>query len=332
MATFFERYQAGEYEQVWVDLVALGPQVYQEPYFSDAKAVANETMRRVRHNIELIVQRLKDLQFDFVRPDAMISPPDPELIGNLDAFEQEIGPIPMSIRAWCEIVGSVDLMGTYPGLSYYHSMAEIDSVLGKALSQGKLDKLDLQTLVGTMVISGGSPALDDARMTKMQDSLNAMISNLQKGMAASPLFGGANFEKITRDVQKRGEKKPRYSIAGEDQVMSDPLSFDMGEINIDYYNEWRESQKEGEVDLEDPFSVSIAPDFEHKSNISGAGGYDVALPNPAADCELLYESHHTTFVNYLRLSFRWGGFLGLESAKNRSDDVLAQLTDGLLPI
>ena len=146
------------------------------------------------------------------------------------------------------------------------------------------------------------------------------------------MFGGANFEKITKDIQKRGEKKPRYTIVGEDHVMSDPLNFDMGEINVDFYNEWRESQEDDSDDFDVPFSVSIAPDFEHKSNISGAGGYDVALPNPAADCKLLYESHRTTFVNYLRLSFRWGGFLGLEEAKNRSDELVAQLIEGLLPI
>jgi len=55
MATYLERYLNGEYEQVWSELIALGEQVRQEPIYSDAYAVAEEAMRRVRVNIELLV-------------------------------------------------------------------------------------------------------------------------------------------------------------------------------------------------------------------------------------------------------------------------------------
>ena len=39
------------------------------------------------------------------------------------------------------------------------------------------------------------------------------------------------------------------------------------------------------------------------------------LPDLAADTHLLFEWHHTTFVTYLRLCCRWGGFPGLERAR-----------------
>jgi hypothetical protein len=55
MASYLARYLDGEHEQVWAELVALGAAVRDEPLYSDAWAIACETMRRVRHNIELLV-------------------------------------------------------------------------------------------------------------------------------------------------------------------------------------------------------------------------------------------------------------------------------------
>ena len=58
MASFFERYQSGERQQVWRDLVALGADVRRPEYLGDAQAVARETMLRARHNIETLIPRL----------------------------------------------------------------------------------------------------------------------------------------------------------------------------------------------------------------------------------------------------------------------------------
>jgi hypothetical protein len=55
MASYLERYLNGEREQVWAELMTLGAAVREVPLYSDAWAVASETMRRVRHTIELLV-------------------------------------------------------------------------------------------------------------------------------------------------------------------------------------------------------------------------------------------------------------------------------------
>lgn len=65
MSSFIDRYEQGECEQVWAELQALGEHVREEPYYSDALAVAHETMRRVRHNLELLVPRLTELGYCF---------------------------------------------------------------------------------------------------------------------------------------------------------------------------------------------------------------------------------------------------------------------------
>src|SRR5690349_21486762 len=67
MASYLERYLQGEYIQVWHELVALDDQVRKEPIYSDAWAVAGETMRRVRQNIERMIPRLRTLGYVFVQ-------------------------------------------------------------------------------------------------------------------------------------------------------------------------------------------------------------------------------------------------------------------------
>jgi hypothetical protein len=65
MGLYLERYINGEYEQVWEELLALGAAVREESVYADAAAVARETMRRVRKNIEILIQRLIQVGFIF---------------------------------------------------------------------------------------------------------------------------------------------------------------------------------------------------------------------------------------------------------------------------
>ncbi len=63
--SYLERYTNGEYELVWDELQALESAVRQEPVYSDALAVARETMRRARSVIEELIQRLLGIGFVF---------------------------------------------------------------------------------------------------------------------------------------------------------------------------------------------------------------------------------------------------------------------------
>lgn len=65
MGAYLERYLRGECEAVWDELVALGAGVREEPLHSDALAVARETMRRARANIETLIPRLRELGYEF---------------------------------------------------------------------------------------------------------------------------------------------------------------------------------------------------------------------------------------------------------------------------
>jgi hypothetical protein len=124
MSTYLERYLASEREAVWAELMALGHGVREEPLFSDAQAVARETMRRARANVETLAARLAALGYRFAsealgpnHPPHV--PPSPESLAGLRALEAEFGTLPMAIETWYEIVGAVDFIGVYPGLSAY---------------------------------------------------------------------------------------------------------------------------------------------------------------------------------------------------------------------
>jgi len=64
--SFLDRYQTGECEAVWEDLVSLGPGVRHELYVADARAVARETMRRARRNVEMLIGKLEQLNYGFL--------------------------------------------------------------------------------------------------------------------------------------------------------------------------------------------------------------------------------------------------------------------------
>jgi hypothetical protein len=66
MPTLLDRYLAGDCVPVWNQLVRLGEDVRQKHYYADAAAVAAETMRRARHNVELLIGRLDEMGYRFL--------------------------------------------------------------------------------------------------------------------------------------------------------------------------------------------------------------------------------------------------------------------------
>jgi hypothetical protein len=119
---YLERYRSGEYERVWGELQSLGSAVRQEPYYSLAREVATETMRRVRHDCDLIISRLRALGYVFgIYPDGPTYytqgarvPPSEATRADLAELEERVGPLPLSLVAFWQEVGSVDLVGMHP--------------------------------------------------------------------------------------------------------------------------------------------------------------------------------------------------------------------------
>ena len=73
--------------------------------------------------------------------------------------------------------------------------------------------------------------------------------------------------------------------------------------------------RERYLDAFGTFRVPIAPDCYHKADVSGGMWYNISLPDSTEDPRLLDEWHETTFLNYLEIAIRWGGFPGIERWK-----------------
>jgi hypothetical protein len=110
-----DRYLAGEHEAVWRDLLALGAAVREDPHAADALAVAYETMSRVEANVRTVTERLN--RFGFTKSDGSLhAPPDRSVDSQIRQLEKATGTLPISLRAFYEIVGSVDWAGKHASL------------------------------------------------------------------------------------------------------------------------------------------------------------------------------------------------------------------------
>lgn len=123
---FLERYMNGEHEQVWQELQKLGASIRNEPIYSQANAVAIETMRRVRRNCERIISRLQTLGYVFgTFPDGTrrqykvkpLTPPSSNMKADYEELESIAGTLPLSLTAFWNEVGAIDLIGMHPSWS-----------------------------------------------------------------------------------------------------------------------------------------------------------------------------------------------------------------------
>jgi hypothetical protein len=124
MTSFRDRYLRGECEQVWNELMALGANVREEPLYSDALAVARETMQRTRRNIEMLIPRLESFGYTFgygwtspqeadwvKREPPRLGQPADDVQEQIARLEPAGAVLPLSLRAFYEIVGAVNFVG-----------------------------------------------------------------------------------------------------------------------------------------------------------------------------------------------------------------------------
>jgi hypothetical protein len=105
---FFERYQAGEYVQVWQELIELGGTVLDEPLRADALLVCDEITRRANHNLRTLHIRLQDFGYEFAEPNAAVVDASPDAAAAIDEVERELGSLPLIARVWYQTLASVD--------------------------------------------------------------------------------------------------------------------------------------------------------------------------------------------------------------------------------
>jgi hypothetical protein len=112
--SYLSRYQDGEHEQVWEELVALGSEVRSKRWFDEAQAVARETMRRISRNADVIVDRLVDQGYLFEMQEYSRQSTTNRARELIQDVEERVGPVPLSLSVCLMTVGTVDLRGEHP--------------------------------------------------------------------------------------------------------------------------------------------------------------------------------------------------------------------------
>lgn len=122
--SFLERYKSGQHKEVWGELVALEEKVFEPAHHGVAVAVAEETMQRVRQNLETIADRLTVMGFDFTKYPhgesleySVVGPletPSEETEEQIETLKLIVGSLPISLEAFWRVVGIVDFVGYLP--------------------------------------------------------------------------------------------------------------------------------------------------------------------------------------------------------------------------
>ena len=331
MTTFLERYQAGDHVAVWDELMALGDGVRHEPHYADAVAVATETMRRARHNVELLIRRLDARGYRFL--DTVSSAED--RLSRLDVMGQ------MSAQ-----FESMAKQG--PSRHNVHSMKMLESILAmKAKVAPLLEKAAANA--AKSAAAKRKPPLEDPNVFSPPDAetppLLAKLEEAARGplplslrawyeqvggvslMGSDPVLNAADFSNrnVLQQFQSLMAQRAPVPPTGE-ECAPDPLVIYPLEALMEDLPDGDEDGEGGEHKLQ----LVISPDDLHKANISG-DAYYLTLPDARADFQF-DDWHKTTFVNYLRITFQWGGFPGWERSKSPPRKELAELSEGLLPL
>ena len=325
------RYLAGEHAAVWAEMMALGPRVREASHIDDARAVARETMRRARHNVELIIQRLDQIGYQFWNGQQGKPGPQPlRMMMGGQAIEYP------SLEAMVERVMKRDLSQIPAGMGR-HAEAARDRL-------AKLSKLALPLLKQQRE----RQAEERQRKAEITDHLKdavvfsppdqeviAAMRKLEKKGLVLPLSLRAWLEEVG-DVNLAGAH-PALCFWEDETfpgIYADPLM-----VGLDHFmfesEGWLEAEEAG--DDSGGMEPVLGWDAKAKARLAVEDeqldyGYTMALPDAGADAALDGEPHKTSFVGYLRIAFRWGGFPGWERHDKRPEKELNFLTDGLLPI
>lgn len=124
---WLKRYEQGQREAVWDELCALGYDVRSPTVLAEAREVARAAMRIVRSNIEVLVPRWESAGYEFgydfmgdwaadeiAEAPPLLGSPTAEDVAVLDEFEAKIGCLPVTLRAFYEVVGAINLVGQPP--------------------------------------------------------------------------------------------------------------------------------------------------------------------------------------------------------------------------
>jgi len=312
MPTFLDRYLAGQCAAVWRDLAALGEDVRHKRYQADAAAVAAETMRRARQNVETLIGRLDAMSYRFMnmeQHDACTKEAMKRHFGFIEELSQKMDPADkrrfdrlriMRLPEYRELLAERAERSRQAAIQY------LDAALGRATTPLK----DPEVFVPP-----------NKQTTKDLNRLETMAGG------PLPMSLRAWYEQVGgvsllgwHSALSPNPDEPHAGVC-PDPLMIDPLK--------QVCQQFQEEEFEGSAAY-----VSLAPDDVTKAGSGGCGPYGMRVPNACADgvFSVVGFRKGPTFVNYLRNAFKWGGFPGWEGKRGCPQKIISQLAEGLFPV
>ena len=297
----------------------LGSAVCGASYRDEAVAVGAETMKRARHNVELIITKLEKIGYRFTqeadapeRIDFAIAPESDALKAIREKYSRP-GFVPRNEHEKA-MVAKMRTMDAARNLMTKHSdfLAKVvNAVKGREKEkQGQENRLPAIKNPSVFLPASPNAARDLDRVEKkVKGPLPISLRSWYEHVGGVNLMG------------YHDALNPKGNPESPDPLVIDPL--------IEAAEAWFGEELEFDSD---EIELPLAPDDVSKAFESGGDPYAVKLPQPAADCLFLNERHNTTFVEYLRIAFQWGGFPGWERAATRPEKELEFLREGLQPI
>ena len=311
---FLERYQRGERREVWSELVALGSDVRGSTCLKNASAVAAETMKRARQNVEAIIRKLTQLGYQFAGAAANIRR-QMEMEARDRAARLE------SLQRRIEQLKSPDFKPGLPLSSRLEYLRQFE-VAWSSLSTLRQEKQERDAAaLDSLAKQAGTPPIDDPAVFQAPTKgVARALNRFERDRGGPmPLSLRAWFEQVG-SVNLMGIHEalnPEFGATGPDPLVVYPCPFSNFDACAEAFG---------------PDVLVISPDDIHKANNSGGDPYCMQVVDPVADARLLNQWRQTTFVDYLRTAFSWGGFPGWERSSNRPEKELSFLREGLLEI
>lgn len=326
MSSFYDRYQRGERIQVWSDLIALGEAVRQEPVYSDAVAVACETMTRSRQNVETLIARLDGIGYEFLTRHRALQ----GLAAHLEGMQAFAARQLEAIRT-NQFPGYESLEALQPGFIENQFLPAAEQIANSPRMQQVIKHLRAG-------VSAESPAnsLEDTSIYQRAGKRDAEFENVERTLGGPLPISLRAWSEAVSHVSFMGS----HPILNPSAVMGSTvrMPYKEQEPNIDesvvpdplvLHDVVAAVRALDDPDLWDGDIFLIAPVGIGKVGIGGP--YGIRVPDRSAD-PAFGDRKKGFFVEYLRRVFAWAGFPGWELHPNPPMDLIRELTHGLQPI
>lgn len=171
--------------------------------------------------------------------------------------------------------------------------------------------LALPILVQKLRRNGYRFADADAVLPGPESSVDVYIERIESEVGAIP-YAIALFWRIVGSVNLCGSH-PDWS--GCDYP--DPLVVESASHAVADLQECVEDREE-RMRFNFPYLIPISPDDYHKEDVSGGMWYNVDCPATSNNPIINDERHQLSFLDYLDLALRQGGFLGLDKCPDHT--------------